>query len=1178
MALVFGTLLVLLFPTSETFQRWYSERAADHLSITYLELMVQSKPDDSVLRLTLARQLLAVGRLHRTRVILAPLVSEDTPAGTEALLLDLQAMLALSRAAEPGSDARRHREALLSGRIKQLIGRTYPEEVSAKLAAFARLAGAHGAATEMYIRLAKRTSVAKWWAEAGHTLLASSNAGQAANMFIAAMETEKLHYRAFEYTLQAIDALRSANRLREAMELAQRGLKTKPKSLRMLERALGIARATNHTMFAEELSTRISNLLPNDVRIIARHIEVLLSSGNLDAATVYSERLVKLRPRSVRLRKKLAKVAEWAGQPNKALGQWLWLLDRYPSEEVMEEVARIARAVWNQPALLKSLLAQAKGQESLPYDSILEITHLFEQVGNPEGAETFLTDQQKLQPNGKELWVLKARLQERMAHRARSIDTWEELRKHHGLKAEQKLHLAKLLWHKNRLNEAKTILQEGAPPGEEQSSQHWRTYGDLSFQLEDFTEARRAYDALLSMSDPDEDVSFRLFWLHQEYGDTRRALEVAKRSFIHSKNASMLLAAISLAINESDWKMADELHQLSKAHPELFEHRIDYWMSIAAVHGRQSRNREARSSLERALQLNPNYEHARSALLWLLLSSDDSEDLERYLALWRSDAWRSPILWDAYAAGYTRVGRHQEATRWFARQAPERKRDFPWLLGYGDALERAKNKTAAWRLRKHVFTQLARKKHRAKNQDLNKRDLLAYALSAQRLGRNREARQAVGQLVQNEPDDPEVAALNISLQIEDRRLFQAKRNLARLETGRKKGSLQSEKLTLALVENDLRKVEHIYAGLQNSLPPATRVGILTRLRKNARALSLALTSISTQHSELDNSTLTQQANGLIQQQPNMVRASLRYDQMEGLLLRDTTVATTLSSKDLSYSLKTAYFKYATSIPSLSLLDGLDEFDAEVQLSMRQKFGQTKIGAGLNLRSRSASILRGFLNQEYNPIPELTMSGSLFLGEVANESATIRSLATRDRVLLGLAYRPMARISLGTTGSWTNYSSRRRNGFGSGLNLDVELSVRILFDTPSWTVRLTGSAGRQQTPEALPSDLARILPSSLTPGALLPGASASVGVGTTLTRGEVGQVPLLDRPLRYSINLWGGFIWPRKVPSYSAEASIGIRVFGSDELSVNAYWANALGSLPTQVRRGIEARYVLRLWP
>jgi hypothetical protein len=60
--------------------------------------------------------------------------------------------------------------------------------------------------------------------------------------------------------------------------------------------------------------------------------------------------------------------------------------------------------------------------------------------------------------------------------------------------------------------------------------------------------------------------------------------------------------------------------------------------------------------------------------------------------------------------------------------------------------------------------------------------------------------------------------------------------------------------------------------------------------------------------------------------------------------------------------------------------------------------------------------------------------------------------------------------------------------------------------------------------------------------------------------------------RYALGGWGGWVWPDRKPAWRAQASVGTRVLGSDDLRLSASYGNAAGQAANQSNTRITLSY------
>jgi tetratricopeptide (TPR) repeat protein len=325
--LAFGALLAAVLPTRGEYARSL-ERPSDARSIPYLRALTRASGGDEPIKLLYVRRLRSLGRFDAALEALGPETAGAVDAPTANLRFDL--LLARARAEPEGSAARERAFAAVAGALERL--RSVPETAPRlrELSNVALELEQPRLAAEYLLAVASLTAAgdrAPTLAEAGRWFRASHDDARAVDCFEQAADAAPDATKACAYAGSAIDALEAQERVDAAAELATSYAGRCPEDDALLARATLLAAAANHPTEARDLGRRLIAHRADDDDLQAQARRELAAEDPRGALAVIA-RLVVRHPEDAHLRQVEARVAEWAGNPALALGDWLWLFGR----------------------------------------------------------------------------------------------------------------------------------------------------------------------------------------------------------------------------------------------------------------------------------------------------------------------------------------------------------------------------------------------------------------------------------------------------------------------------------------------------------------------------------------------------------------------------------------------------------------------------------------------------------------------------------------------------------------------------------------------------------------------------------------------------------------------------------------------------------------------------------
>jgi Flp pilus assembly protein TadD len=325
-----GGVLAAVFPTRREYAQLADDRAPDAYSLAYLQVLTRATPSDEHLRLLYVRHLTQLGRYDEALAALAPALATQPPDAATASL-ELELLLARARAIPEGDPRRAEAFEAVAAHLEKLLVQPQPAERLAPLARLALELERPRLAADFYERAAASigpTGAAPMLVEAGRWRLASGDVEGASGLYRQAADREQDPQRSRELALLAVSALEAGDHVAAAADLAGEYLERWPEDRELLQRAADLSSRCERASAARGYGRRLLALDPASEASLERQVQLELAAGDARAALPILRRLLALHPTDPRLHRTRARVAEWAGRPDLALEDWLWLLGR----------------------------------------------------------------------------------------------------------------------------------------------------------------------------------------------------------------------------------------------------------------------------------------------------------------------------------------------------------------------------------------------------------------------------------------------------------------------------------------------------------------------------------------------------------------------------------------------------------------------------------------------------------------------------------------------------------------------------------------------------------------------------------------------------------------------------------------------------------------------------------
>lgn len=800
-------------------------------------------------------------------------------------------------------------------------------------------------------------------------------------------------------------------------------------------------------------------------------LDLELGVGNLTRALAIGQSLLRQRPTDVALRTRVARIAQWAGQPRLALTHWMQLAHTVASEEATTQAVTIARQLHEFDAVA-DVLARKSKQHCLKVAEINDLVDAQEALGEPESAIDALETYLKCHPKRRFAWDRLSVLQERIGDLDAALVVQHRSAQQFPADSKTIEKRAEILWQLNRPADALELLRRQAAKTPAEHKTFWELYARLAWELGAHRDAQQAYHVLWQTRSNDSRPVERLLPLVRASGAIELSMTIAEQSWREFHKPAYLIAAMEAAQQAQLWEELRRLEALALEEPHLFEGTASYWLLRGALANHEERPKDAKDHYEKALGLAPHSITARAAMLWLLIEQGTDDELAHRLRLWQTSAEKEPVLWSAFAIGYRRIELTREALFWYARQAAQQPQDYLWLLDYADALKEAGAQPQARRidryaikgLRPAALEQLQERRRDPAHEVFLRRytGLLREHLGAEPGERWLHA------LAANQEPSAVFPEFLVGWYLATDRTPAARRYVLRAHAHRLK--LPSwQQLAVALHDEDQNSMERVLSA-PAGLSVADRGEALRRLGYLDRAYAMASQQLGASQSVSEQASLRLQASQLATELPNGVSVEATVRNLGTLRLVETPVRLMTTHGPLGVRLTAGWIGLDADPTKLELRDADSEMSFEVVAERGWPQSTSMFLIGANLR-QDKSLFPIAISHEHRFQAGVRGNASLAFNELSEESAAFRAEGKRDRFTLGLFGEPTRREYFAATLNGFRYLTRAGASLGKGIKLDLELGHRLWMRHPEWRLSVYGTSTWNDLRQNLPQDLA-----------------------------------------------------------------------------------------------------------
>lgn len=689
--------LYVLYPRQAVFEDDQYIQNPDALSLSYLEVLLRSDPDNETLRLNLARMQTNAGQYPQARRTLTPLLEQEV-VPIEARELGLTLMLEKLYATE---NPRPRQEAAqqLAEELTSIVRAPYPLDqkltlIRRSLPALAPEASADVLATLMSqvqgpYRIQLARELATLYEASGNLAMAADtlqrvlpDAGAGDQPQLVA-ELIRLHL-ANGHPDEALTLFRD-------WQLNTR----EPESLR---EAIRLARLAGARDAEVRYLVQLGRLTPQDLDVQRTLLQAQLARQDAEGALATAQRMGRQRDQlSLDDRRRVAQVLEWNGQPAQALSVWQGIFLESGSREAFDRSRELARGLFRWEDLT-AILNESARRGQLPPDDYVLLADALVYRGRFNDAEKRLREGFARYPKHEGISQRLVSFYENTRQYPEAIALLE---RKDALTDRERILLANFYWRTRNPEAALDALQAPLSDPELESERV-----DMQLELavilgrEDLLKSEYQRLANMPGSKRNEAMDERLLNLAVYFQDYPKALALSKHRYEQTGAPRYLSSMAEYQLVQQQWgPLGRTLEQWQEVEPGVT--RLPrFWVIQAALYQHRGQDGAAYAAYRRASRLDPDNTDVMMDWAWFLVSNPGYQpgELPRLLeALANAD---DPTYYPVLAYGYGALGDARQAARWFRLGYDAGQASPEWLGSYADALDTVGAQAMASRLRR----------------------------------------------------------------------------------------------------------------------------------------------------------------------------------------------------------------------------------------------------------------------------------------------------------------------------------------------------------------------------------------------------------------------------------------------------------------------------------------------
>ncbi|CAG9270891.1 tetratricopeptide repeat protein [Paraburkholderia caribensis] len=928
---------------------------------------------------------------------------------------------------------------------------------------------------------------------------------------------------------------------------------------------------------------------------------VFLANGDVANAQRVAQTAVDRDPQSIPWRERLAQVAEWNRRQDIALANYVAIAKMRGTDDDWKKVARLAPGLNDNAAMLAVTLHQADQQPG-NLKLLDAVVFSYERIADPDSALSFL----RTRFNGtlrRQAMERYAQVAERKGDDDLALRTWRDLEREYGPNAAYGLKIGTMLYTRTQFDAALAAMNEAKRGAPASNDEFWRFYALLADSNQNTRDAKLGYRQLIAGGRADaQDYEVMTNFFNDSPLDAGR---IAEYGYRHGGPPRMLSEALYGYQRAHAWgRISILLASLTPEQLKAAEQSAAFLLARAEYERQTGANDAALRDIERAAALDPNNSEARAAYIWVLNERGTDAALLAALRRHAGDAETDPQLWPAYGAAWLRIGDGRKALHYLHKQAAQAQQSPLWRLTFADALELNGRVDEAWRVRKQVWLELARRRRdpshaaplpAAEQDDLNgryvaltqlyangdrSRAVLIDLLRADRngAGDNQAAASELGDIGQLPPAKQD--------EIRKRqRLYSSIAREAAISWVQNEEASDMERAwlekqyiddsqrpiyaeaQLAINDGDVNELSRLLDTLPDLIPRQNRVDAQALTGRTSAAQTSAVDSLTR---EPNDEVMQAMAREQLLSNAQALAGAFRYVDQGSLRFTEES-ATGSVRLTPSQNLQFRYQQRDQTVDG-SQLAYAPKHDRLAEAIYGHKGQYDEEHVTLGRRNALEDFTTARVEGTYNVTQRLTLTYALGYNQAATESTQLTVGGTKDLATLGFNYRLDPHWFGGARYEYARFHGQDRSYLGNGSLVEANFGYKIKADYPDYTIRAvfahgqynaTGTPGdrlRVLLPENTPFTAASFMPQTFTQGGLL----FSFGDDLPEQYSKAWRPIFAGGPIRDSRAGWSG----------QAELGLAGSVFGNDQMLLYGAYQGVSSNHSTSVKEvGVRYRYL-----
>lgn len=798
--------------------------------------------------------------------------------------------------------------------------------------------------------------------------------------------------------------------------------------------------------------------------------QTFLANQNLHDAYIIAKAAVEQEPNDFFWRKRYAQIARWTDHPQQSLTQWLYLVEKKPDLESINESIGLAQDLYDYVTLSRLYKLQLKYKEK-SNEAIKGYVESKEAVGAPiEAAQELkqlIIEDPKLAYYDQLIKLYKKTGEDQAA-----LNAINELQVKYPIPIDIALIKAEILYARSNIKLAYKTLLPYVDKASSKDLEFWRVFGQLAWLSQAYDEARRAYLVLYNQKYEDQIVYIRLIALLPKT-NPKKAYDVAMEGWKKYQLNYFLLSIMSLTAATGQWSALNQfLNTLPDSAIKYLETVAYYYSTKGQMYAASNQKDKAIAMYQLGMSRFPDSAVIKRDYLWFLIQNKYKLMLEKVLRKWSNQILDDENFIPVLSAAYIELNQPNKLVELYSRKTLSAMNTNE-LIALSGALNDLNQNKAAYEFRRLAWRNLVEKSESDDEVALldTERGLIEFSSIGGDYLSGSDLSLIQKRLIELSTQNTYQALMTWALRYQQ---YEWVRYLWSRRHPNQKVPIWMQQ-SIALHQYDRYHLDKLLKENLENIPYRDRVLIAQRLGYRSMAQHLAHIG-AIEHPQ---DTEIQQIFSTIQLQDSPYVLFEPFYRNNGAISGPGWMVRTRIILTPNVSILPWVDLWHTRVTDDETIFAPTSLDRMIGIEVREKVHKGEIRYIIGQRHALRDFLFGSVIFDYQVLRKLNVLSEFSYNKEASDSTALLVAGVKNEVKITLQWLLTSYNTLISVLGYQYFKSQDNVYLGSGESLDLVYTRQLFKSQPNWQIALFGTLQRYQLNGRLSPVAASIIPPNQT---------------------------------------------------------------------------------------------------